>query len=178
MNADDKKAFEQAMLGVKRLKQTKIEPKPEPTKPVRKHRKNPTKADETLTEFAFSEYERLLPVGSEESLSYTFPGVGQKILRKLRQGQYNIEAILDLHGNTVAEARNALGRFLSMCEKKNLTCILIIHGKGHQQEKPILKNRLNHWLRETKQVLAFCSARPNDGGKGALYVLLRRSLLD
>lgn len=94
-----------------------------------------------------------------------------KILRKLRQGQYNAEAKLDLHGYTVNKASYALSHFFHACIAANKHVVSIIHGKG---EYAILKNQLNTWLREHPMVLAFCSAKPNQGGTGALTVLLKQ----
>jgi DNA-nicking Smr family endonuclease len=59
-----------------------------------------------------------------------------------------------------------------------MTCIRIIHGKGKRSRNnkgPVIKTKVNHWLRQRDDVLAFCSARPIDGGTGAIYVLLRRN---
>ena len=130
--------------------------------------------NELLEPIPFSDYESLPRVGSEDILNFARSGVQYKMLRKLRQGQYNVDAILDLHGKTVEEARELLGTFLVHCQLQELRHILIIHGKGRQANKPVLKNKLNHWLRQTDHVLAFCSATPQDGSGGALYVLLRR----
>ena len=80
-----------------------------------------------------------------------------------------------MHRKTVDEARESLSHFLITCKTKGIRHVLIIHGKGRGAGKPILKNKLNHWLRQTEQVLAFCSAAPKDGKSGAVYVLLRRT---
>ena len=74
---------------------------------------------------------------------------------------------------TVQEAMLALQRFVSRCKASGLKYVLIIHGKGRENSEPILKNKLNHWLRELPTVLAFCSALKKDGGTGAMYVLLK-----
>jgi len=175
MTPDEKKAFEDAMRGVKPLKHRKN--KSNPALPQQKKIRIRS-IDEDASEeksFVFSEVDRLIPVDSEESISYVRGDISEKVLRKLRRGQYNVEAVLDLHGRTVAEAREALSAFLLRCQRNHVMTLLIIHGKGHKLSKPVLKNKLNHWLRETSQVLAFCSALPKDGHRGALYVLLRRN---
>jgi DNA-nicking Smr family endonuclease len=82
--------------------------------------------------------------------------------------------VLDLHGKTSAEAREFLGEFLLQCQHENVRHVLIIHGKGKDSAIPVLKNKLNNWLRQTEQVIAFCTATPRHGGSGALYLLLRR----
>lgn len=107
-------------------------------------------------------------------IEFARDGLSAKMLRSLRQGKLRIEAVLDLHGLIVEKARGALHRFLGHCQDEEKVLVLIIHGKGRGNSKPILKNKLNHWLRQTEQVLAFCSAKPQDGGRGALYVRLKR----
>ncbi len=109
-----------------------------------------------------------------DELAYHQPGVQKNTLRKLRRGQYRIEAELDLHGHTGEEARQALVAFLHKAKQQNLRTIRIIHGKGLSQDSgPVLKPLVNHWLRQKSNILAFCSARPADGGTGAVYVLLK-----
>jgi DNA-nicking Smr family endonuclease len=112
-----------------------------------------------------------------DELLFSRAGLQHTLLRKLRRGQYSINMQLDLHGMTVTEARTALSHFLAQCRASNASCVRIIHGKGlgsrHQQ--PILKAKVNTWLRQRADVLAFCSARPADGGTGAVYVLLKRA---
>jgi DNA-nicking Smr family endonuclease len=123
---------------------------------------------------SFSDVEFLDPVGSEAMLEFAGNGISAKTMRRLRQGKEPIEAVLDLHGKIVAAAREALEHFLQACEVQGKVQVLIIHGKGRAHMQPILKNKLNHWLRHSSQVLAFCSAKPQDGGRGALYVRLKR----
>ncbi len=110
-----------------------------------------------------------------DELLYLRPGLQHGVFRKLRRGQISVGAELDLHGMTVAVARQALHEFLRRCAGDGIRCVRIIHGKGYgsQQRRPILKNKLNHWLRQWDSVLAFCSTPPRDGGTGAVYVLLK-----
>ena len=116
----------------------------------------------------------LLEMGDE--LLYCRAGIQKQTLKKLRRGQFNIEAELDLHGMTVVVARNALSDFLKKCSLRSQRCVRIIHGKGlgSKNRQPVIKNKLNHWLRQRDDVLAFCSARQIDGGTGAIYLLLKR----
>ncbi|RUM93522.1 MAG: DNA mismatch repair protein MutS [Thiothrix sp.] len=109
-------------------------------------------------------------------LSYGIPGLQKNILRKLRRGDYRREVELDLHGLTVEPARQALNQLLSEARREGWQCIKIVHGKGLRSSNrgPVLKSLVNTWLRHCGQVLAFCSAPPNDGGTGVVYVLLRR----
>jgi DNA-nicking Smr family endonuclease len=103
-------------------------------------------------------------------------GLQHSVLRKLRRGQFSVAAELDLHGLRVEEARQELGQFLLHCRLTHKQCVRIIHGKGNRshRQQPVLKGKVNHWLRQRDEVLAFCSARPIDGGTGAIYVLLKR----
>ncbi len=111
-----------------------------------------------------------------EELLFARPGLQHGLLRKLRRGQFAVRAELDLHGMTVPAARLALQDFLRACQARGDRCVRIVHGKGRGSpgRRPVLKIRLNTWLRQWDAVLAFCSARPVDGGSGAVYVLLRR----
>jgi DNA-nicking Smr family endonuclease len=171
LSDDDKTTFREAMRGVKRLSHTKV------TTPLKKEplRRRPIEENTNNDDyFIFSDYEKLDPVGSEDILQFARSGLQHKILRNLRTGQYNIEAVLDLHGMTADEAKNSLSEFLTSCKHHGIRHVLMIHGKGRGNSKPILKNKLNHWLRQTDEVLAFCSASAKDGSSGALYVLLRR----
>lgn len=115
-------------------------------------------------------------VSCDDLLEFHRGGLQHKVLRKFRQGQYNADAILDLHGMRVTEARDALSNFLMHCMQKKIKHVLIIHGKGRSMSKPILKNKVNQWLRQIESVIAFCSATHRDGRSGAVYVLLKGSL--
>jgi DNA-nicking Smr family endonuclease len=172
MTEDDKVAFREAMRGVKPLTHTKTT-LGDVKRPAPKRRKHDIEEDQ-LAGFEFSDHERLPPVSTEDLIEFAQSGVQHKMLRKLRLGQYNVDAILDLHGKTAEEARQSLSEFLLRCQQKGLRHVLIIHGKGRNSNQPVLKNKLNHWLRQTEQVLAFCSAPPKSGSSGALNVLLRR----
>ncbi|EIJ42136.1 hypothetical protein BegalDRAFT_1237 [Beggiatoa alba B18LD] len=110
-----------------------------------------------------------------EELLFLRAGIQQSLFRRLRRGQLSVETELDLHGMTVPIAREAIAEFLRYCQSRNIRCVRIIHGKGYGswQKQPILKVKVNHWLRQRDEVLAFCSARPVDGGTGAVYVLLK-----
>ena len=114
-------------------------------------------------------------VGSHDVLEFSRPGLQHRQLQKLRRGQLAIGAELDLHGMSAAEARQALIDFIGMACTANIRCVRLIHGKGSMSagKVPVLKNRLNNWLRQHHDVLAFNSAQIGDGGTGALYVLLR-----
>jgi DNA-nicking Smr family endonuclease len=168
MTEDEKAEFRQAMRGVKPLSHTKIVAPPVPTPKKRKQQEVEEEAS-----FVLSDYEKLDPVSGDELIEFSRPGLQHKVLRNLRTGQYNVNAILDLHGMTVSDAKESLTHFLKACQERDIRHILIIHGKGRDTTKPILKNKLNLWLRQIEQVLAFCSATAKHGRGGALYVLLK-----
>ncbi len=112
-----------------------------------------------------------------EELIYARPGVQHALLRKLRRGQFSVAHELDLHGMTVDLARREVLNFILQCQSGRMRCVRIIHGKGHgsRNKQPVLKLKLNRWLQQIDAVLAFCSARPVDGGTGAVYVLLKKT---
>jgi DNA-nicking Smr family endonuclease len=114
-------------------------------------------------------------VGLEDSLSYTAPGLQHNVLKKLRKGQFGLAAEIDLHGLNSNEAKRQLLYFLHDCVEDGCRCVHIVHGKGYRStdNHPVLKNNLNLWLRQHKDVQAFCSAPPKDGGTGAVFVLLQ-----
>lgn len=114
---------------------------------------------------------------SGEDLWYAKPGVQLALMRKLRRGQFSARAELDLHGLRSEDARVEVAAFLLDAADRGWRCVRIIHGKGlgSGPKGPVIKQKLGGWLRQRKNVLAFCSARPADGGTGALYVLLGKS---
>lgn len=171
LDPDELAAFMAAVAGVKPLvKQDKIRLKPPLVKrySVQIEQKSPAPALLPL-----SNESPLAPVATEDLLAYKQVCVSNKILRKLQKGQYTIEAKLDLHGMVIEEARMATDEFLHACSESGVRTILIIHGKGLRSNTPVLKNKLNYWLRHTELILAFCSAQPKHGGHGAMYVLLK-----
>jgi DNA-nicking Smr family endonuclease len=111
-----------------------------------------------------------------EELWFCRPGLQWGLLRKLRRGQFSLQGELDLHGMTVPMARHALTEFLHDSRLRGAVCVRIVHGKGRgsPRRQPVLKSKVNLWLQQRDEVLAFCSARPVDGGTGAVYVLLKR----
>lgn len=168
---DDREAFAAAMRDVRRLKpdnRASLDaPRPKP------------KAD-----FSRAAREALL----EESLqgpdageagpeiAYRRDTVGLKTFRRLRRGDFALEAEIDLHGLGLAAAEAELKTFLNECIARGLVCVRVVHGKGTRSGPagPILKPSVQHWLARWDQVQAFVSAQARHGGSGAVYVLLRR----
>lgn len=110
-------------------------------------------------------------------LDFRRSGVQNGVYRKLKQGKYSAEARLDLHRMTVEKARSEVFEFIKECTRYDLRSLIIVHGKGtHSQSSSAkLKSYVNRWLPELDEVQAFCSAQPQHGGLGAVYVLLRKS---
>ncbi len=114
-------------------------------------------------------------VETTEFLAFTRPGVQRRLMADLERGDIGIGLELDLHGLHVPHAREVLAEFLAECSRRRVRCALIVHGKGARSSgrQPVLKQKVNYWLRLHQEVLAFSSARQRDGGTGAVYVLLR-----
>lgn len=116
---------------------------------------------------------------SAEYVEGAVVGLDPRILRRLRRGEFAYQTSVDLHGMSAAAARVAVERFIGEAFAAGHRAVLIVHGRGRNSKDnvPVLKERLKTWLargRIGRIVLAFSSARPADGGTGALYVLLRR----
>ncbi|WGZ91451.1 MAG: Smr/MutS family protein [Candidatus Thiocaldithrix dubininis] len=111
-----------------------------------------------------------------DMLSYVQPGIQTRIFKKLKSGHYRVASELDLHGLNALQAKQLLLEFIHHAHPGMGECVRIIHGKGNRSNHrgPVIKTKINHWLRQHNRVLAFHSARPVDGGTGAIYVLLRR----
>jgi DNA-nicking Smr family endonuclease len=172
-NSVDKALFLEAIGDVKRLKLRQKEPDKVKLQP----RPRQLEADEQLVleELLCDPSEDDL-VEAEEHLSWARAGVQNSVLRRLRNGKYSIQAELDLHGYTQEQARSEIVLFIAAAKNTHRFCVRIIHGKGRKtaNRSPILKTSVNHWLRQHQHVLAFCSSQINDGGAGAVTVLLRK----
>lgn len=117
-------------------------------------------------------------MAEDPGLSYTRPGVGADVVRKMRKGHWPIQDDLDLHGLRRDTARDSLGEFLRQATRRKLRCVRVIHGKGlgSKGQEPVLKSMVHSWLVQKEEVIAFCQARRSEGGDGALTVLLQAAL--
>ncbi len=169
---DDTDLFRRAVGEVTPVRQDRAQPGPDKPPPVAAQRRadDTTVAQEMAQGFFDTE---AMETGDE--LLYQRAGVQDKVFRKLRRGQFAVAAELDLHGYTVQHAKESLSDFLKLCLTRNQRCVRIIHGKGlrSKQGRPTIKSLIGKWLQQRREVLAYCSARPMDGGTGALYVLLK-----
>jgi DNA-nicking Smr family endonuclease len=117
---------------------------------------------------------------SDEFIEGRVTGIEQDVVRKLRRGEFAVQGHIDLHGMTREAAKHAVDDFLRRSRQAGKRCVLVVHGRGiHSKDQlPVLKDALRTWLataRFGRHVLAFATARPVDGGGGAVYVLLRRT---
>lgn len=111
---------------------------------------------------------------TDEALSFHRPNMGPDICTKLRRGDWRIQGQIDLHGLRREAAREALSAFIRDANKVGWRCVRVVHGKGlgSPGKTPVLKGRVQSWLIQKREVLAFVQARPAEGGAGALVVLL------
>ncbi len=127
-----------------------------------------------ISKDALSDYVSIEMKGGDE-WSFVRPGMPRQTLRRLRRGYWRIQDNLDLHGYTRDEARQALSVFLDICVQQMFRCVRVIHGKGlsSKNREPVIKTRVGNWLMQRSDVLAFCQAKPEDGGSGAILILLK-----
>ncbi|TQV79980.1 hypothetical protein FKG95_14240 [Denitrobaculum tricleocarpae] len=119
------------------------------------------------------------PHGRAELLAHgSTAGLDRRNAERLKRGKMAIEATLDLHGMSQAQAHGALNRFIQRSEAAGLRCVLVITGKGIAKESGgVLRNQVPNWLNEPgnrERIIAFNYAQQSHGGTGALYVLLKR----
>jgi len=146
--------------------------KPKPRPVARFHREDEYAVLAESLESDIDEVE----TGAGEALRFNRPSVGRRTMRKLARGTYSVQGEIDLHGLTVPEAKQALREFVKESGFRGHTCIRVVHGKGlgSGNRGPILKSKVNIWLRRWGEVLAFVSTRQVHGGTGAVYVLLKK----
>ena len=174
MTDDDNNLFRRLMSGTKPLK-TKERVAEATKKPKPKARFSRADEAAVLVESLASDIDDLEESGGD-GLRFKRASVSRTTMRMLTRGNYSIQADIDLHGMTVAEAKPRLERFVHRCASNNKLCIRVVHGKGlgSGERGPVLKRGVDRWLRQWDTVLAFVSARQVDGGTGAVYVLLER----
>ena len=145
------------------------------------HKKKPPKAKpliqpqlDELDDFDFSV--DVSKVASEDYLFFHRGGLQKKLIRQFRQDKLSVEAELDLHGFTTAQAEEKISTFLQSTQRAGKKIVRIIHGKGFNKHAapPPIKNTVNRLLQQHSQVIAFCSASIHSGGTGAVNVMLKR----
>jgi len=171
--ASDKDLFVRAAGAVQRLSDKRqalhqVERKMPLPVPCQREEKAP------LIEAISDEFEAAALLDVDELVSYRRPGIGTDVTRKLRHGGWRVQRQLDLHGLRRDEAREQLSLFIHEACEQGIRCVRVIHGKGLSSpgQAPVLKTRVQSWLVQKQEVLAFVQAQPADGGAGALLVLL------
>ncbi len=163
---DDAALFRATVGTVQPLaEQNRITPQAAPRKPQRRTTAQAPAIPDTLSDFAAEQV-------PDEYLSN---GQSRITLRKLRRGVWPVQDSLDLHGNHSDAARKLLQEFLHQAMQQELRCVLVIHGKGlnSREGEAVLRKLARHWLAQHARVLGFCDAPPNQGGSGAVLVLLK-----
>ena len=107
--------------------------------------------------------------------SYLRPGMANSVIKDLRRGRWVIQDEIDLHGLNREEARHLMTDFVAHALQEGMRCVRVVHGKGlgSPGRQAILRQLVRGWLMQKDEVLAYCQARPQDGGEGALIALLR-----
>jgi DNA-nicking Smr family endonuclease len=102
--------------------------------------------------------------------------------QKLARGHAAIDARIDLHGMTQADAHGALRRLLHRAQSSGAKFVLVITGKGapeaSRSDRGVLRRQVPMWLalpEFRRYVLGFDVADTGHGGEGALYVRLRKA---
>jgi DNA-nicking Smr family endonuclease len=171
---DDAEAFRAAVKDVQPLPHTgRVVHSPERPTPLPRQREQDDR--QVLADSLSSEPPVEAALESGEALAYVREGMSTQVLRKLRAGVWSVQDELDLHGLRSEEARELLAQFLAGALRRGQRCVRIIHGKGSRSHnnEPVLKRKVAGWLRQRAEVLAYCEARPAEGGSGAVVVLLQ-----
>ena len=174
---EDTELFKKALTGVKPIDNGNIaQIKPKRVKKIDAQTLAKRAAAEGSTEQELTEISDtqaiLNPVASQAALSYRIATLQHKVFEDLKAGKIRWFEAVDLHGCTVEQARAAVLQIIQMAKDENQNVIKIVHGKGPEA---ILKTYVNGWLRQHRDVLAFVSAPENQGGTGAVLVLLKRA---
>lgn len=133
---------------------------------------------QVLREALSDEFDTSTLLDVDDAMSFRRPGVGTEVTRKLRRGDWSIQREIDLHGLRRDDAREALATFIRESWHRGFRCVRVVHGKGlgSPGKTPVLKGKVQGWLIQKNEVMAFVQARPAEGGAGALVVLLRPSV--
>ena len=172
---NDKENMDQLLAGqiagINKLKQDKIAPYRKPLDPIPRQR---LLDNERVLQELLDESDESASFESGDELKFLREGHSSRLLKKLRRGDFSIQDELDLHGLNSSDAKIETHGFINQCARDNVRAIRIVHGKGRNSagRTPVLKNRLLGWLSKNQHVVAVCSTPANDGGTGAVYVLL------
>ena len=172
LSPDEAELFRKAVADATPLRFDRVhhEPPPPPAIPRQRYLDEAAALNESLHGAPLLD---LFLEGGDEA-AWRCDGLPQSVLRDLRRGRWVVQAHLDLHGCTRDEARDQVVVFINASIARDHRCIRIVHGKGLRSpgREPVLKKLVLGWLSQRREVLAFCQARPVDGGSGAVIVLL------
>ena len=185
MTEEDDKSFSDLMAGEGVKPLSKHDNKVRLKSPAASPEQAKARKEAAVTHANQDDWDLVAPYGPHDVVEFKRDGIQDGVFRKLKQGAYRGDARLDLHRHTVDDAHRALNRFVRDCNENEIRSGLILHGKGfHSRAKEQevdgrqvsrIKSCVVHWLKGMDNVMAFSSARPADGGTGALYVLFRKS---
>jgi DNA-nicking Smr family endonuclease len=171
IDEDDRDLFRGAIGSVRRIRDERVRQRPPPPAPIARQ----LERDEALVmhELAHGPID-FATIESGEELNWLRPGLQNRVIKRLRRGHWRVQDELDLHQMNTEAAANSVRAFLAEARRDGLSCVKIIHGKGLRSgpDGPRLKRMTARLLTRIDQVCAFASAPPNDGGTGAVYVLL------
>lgn len=182
MQDDDFSLFSAQMHGVKPIKNDRADvgkPKADRKKMAGLRLAATVHSDQPLVVDGMSD-QFVIDVGAEDELMWRRDGVQEGQIRKLKLGQIAFEGSLDLHGMSVEKARETLWDFIAEATKLEVRCVRVTHGKAARLDgkRPMIKSHVNTWLRQHPQVLGFTSCQARHGGTGAVYVMLKRTMLE
>lgn len=140
-------------------------------------KKQPPTAESKSSNSLLADSEYITPIDGDTFIEYQAPGIQHKQFKKLKSGQMPLEARLDLHGLRRHQADSALERFVFQCQKEGIRSAIVVHGKGQadKNQNMGLKALANEWLKNDSRIMAFCSAQPHHGGRGAVYILIKKA---
>lgn len=181
MQDDDFSLFKSAVRGVKPIEHDRADTgKPRSNEAqIATRRANATIRNDEIRIDGLSD-QFIIDVAAEDELYWARDGVQEGQMRKLKAGQIPFEGSLDLHGLSVEKARELLWDFLAEACKFEIRCVRVTHGKAARTDgrRPLIKSHVNTWLRQHPQVLGFTSCLPRHGGTGAIYLMLKRTMLE
>ncbi|NML43862.1 DNA mismatch repair protein MutS [Ramlibacter sp. G-1-2-2] len=166
--------FQRAAGAVQRLApHGRVHHLPEPPAPIPAQRQ--LDDARVMQESISDEFDASTLLEVDEAMSFRRPGIGIDVARKLRRGHWSIQGEIDLHGLRTDDAREAMAGFLRESVRSGLRCVRVVHGKGlgSPGKTPVLKGKVHGWLVQKNEVLAFVQARGDEGGAGAVVVLLK-----
>jgi DNA-nicking Smr family endonuclease len=172
---DDEHILSKAMKGVKTIPQKGRRVRAKKDVPLVGH--SPDTAQDMLLKSILADSKTINVTNLPEYMEGYQEGINLLVMEKLRNGEFAVQQVIDLHGLSIESARETFEFFLSEAIKKGLKCVKVIHGRGLKSKRdPIIKDYVKTWILRAmhrKWITAFSNAVMQDGGPGATYILLR-----